>query len=347
MRLPTKFLSIGGIALVAGTVLVPSQAGAQAATQLCGDEPVTIMGTSDDDVIFGTSGPDVIFTGQGNDTIFGLGGDDIICAGRGDDIVVGGLGFDILFGAQGNDVLFSANGSGDQRTDVRGARMFGGAGNDLMVGSDRWDRMQGGPGIDHIDGYEGRDWIRGGTETDFVDGGAGIDDLHGGNGHDHMRGTTGDTLRGSNGNDLCDLRGTPDVFISCEESALAFATARTVPVTAPDSGGIEQTLDFFAEVFNDRVVTGVDGIFVPLCRIEAEVFEESYTFSDFAFGIGWAVDFEATSFGPFDPREELAALVDIRSTYVNANGNIVDVADDSDIPLEYRDGGWQFDLCSA
>lgn len=202
--------------LIAVGVLAAPPSGAQVAGQLCGGEPVTILGTASDDFIEGTEGPDVILALQGNDTIFGFGGDDIICAGQGDDFVVGGQGFDILFGAQGADYMISGD-SSFSREDSRGARMFGGAGNDILQGSTRWDRIQGGAGDDWINGYEGRDWIRGGADSDYVDGGGGIDDLHGGNGTDWLFLSEGDSVRGGAGRDRCNTAsGEPAAVRSCE-----------------------------------------------------------------------------------------------------------------------------------
>ncbi len=183
----------------------------------CNGIPATIVGTPGSETIEGTAGADVIAAREGDDTIRGLGGDDIICAGKGNDTIYGGLGFDIIFGAQGNDVLFSKNGATTyQRSDSRGARMFGGLGNDQIHGSNRWDRMQGGPGNDVLIGYEGRDWLRAGPGNDAVDGGPGIDDQHGGNGPDTIDMTNGDTVRGGAGLDLCRIAwGQPVLLVSC------------------------------------------------------------------------------------------------------------------------------------
>lgn len=187
---------------------------------ICDGLEATIVGTPGNDTLTGTSGPDVIAGLQGNDVIHGLGGDDIICAGKGDDTVFGGDGFDILFGAQGNDRIFAANGAQlTERSDTRGARMFGGAGNDIIYGSDRWDRMQGGAGADTLLGYEGRDWMRGGADRDHVEGGSNIDDLHGGNGNDRIIVDGNDMVRGGAGlRDNCTIRGAsvPQPLISCE-----------------------------------------------------------------------------------------------------------------------------------
>ena len=105
-----------------------------------------------------------------------------------------------MFGAQGDDGMYAAD---FQKADTAGSRMFGGAGNDFMMGSDKWDRMQGGPGEDILEGFEGRDWLRGGADRDSVSGGPGIDDVHGGNGGDFLDIEGNDTVRGGAGNDIC------------------------------------------------------------------------------------------------------------------------------------------------
>lgn len=175
---------------------------------MCDGRVATIVGTVGDDDIVGTSGPDVIAALQGNDTIRGLAGDDVICGGKGNDLIIGGQGFDTLFGAQGNDVIYSANGEGttasEALSDSRGARIFAGAGNDTIVGSDRWDRIQGGPGRDHLLGFKGNDWLRGGGGDDIIVGHEGSDDLYGGAGSDVVDGDFRDSkVRGGPGNDAC------------------------------------------------------------------------------------------------------------------------------------------------
>jgi len=168
-----------------------SPAGAQV-TAMCDGRVATIVGTSGNDVLEGTNGPDVFAALQGDDILWGFGGDDVMCGGVGDDLIVGGGGFDIIFGAQGDDEIYAA-GEGTlfmplALDDTRGARIFAGAGNDLVYGSNRWDRMQGGPGSDVLYGFAGNDWMRGGPDRDLVVGHAGRDDLHGGGGNDQVLG---------------------------------------------------------------------------------------------------------------------------------------------------------------
>jgi len=246
-----RLIVVGFIALVAALAATATSAGAQ--TVICDGRVATVIGTPDDDVIFGTPGDDVIFAMQGDDWIDGLGGDDVICAGKGDDNVAGGPGFDIIFGAQGDDLLFAASRTVDEagREDVRGARMFGGLGNDVMHGTNRWDRMQGGPGDDVLNGYEGRDWLRGGPDRDQVNGGGAIDDVHGGNGMDRLTVTNGDVVRGGAGADWCVITGPAELFLSCGQNryepgvaqqAIAAGTYATPSEIAP---GFYRTTRYF------------------------------------------------------------------------------------------------------
>ena len=167
-------------------------------TAICNGLEATITGTSGNDTLQGTPGVDVIAALQGDDIVRGLGGDDIICGGKGDDQIFGGQGFDVLFGAQGDDLLVAADHI-DGDSDTKGSRMFGGAGDDSIHGTDRWDRMQGGPGNDRLYGYQGRDWIRGGAGRDQIYGGRNIDDVHGGNGNDTIFVWGQDKIRGGAG----------------------------------------------------------------------------------------------------------------------------------------------------
>lgn len=203
--------------LFATTLAACLATGAVVAGPAVGDEPpvicdgrvATIVGTPGDDWLRGTDGPDVIAGLQGDDQIFGAEGDDVICGGKGDDEISGGQGFDIIFGAQGNDIIYAADGLFQQRVntkivDIKGARMFGGAGNDIIHGSNRWDRMQGGPGMDQLFGYEGRDWMRGGPGADDLQGMFGADDMYGGTGDDWLTIIGADVAaRGGPGTDTC------------------------------------------------------------------------------------------------------------------------------------------------
>jgi subtilisin-like proprotein convertase family protein len=81
--------------------------------QTCGGLPVTIVGTSGDDLLVGTEGADVIAAGPGDDKVLALGGDDVVCGGDGKDRLKGGFGTDKLFGEAGKDFLVGGPGKQD------------------------------------------------------------------------------------------------------------------------------------------------------------------------------------------------------------------------------------------
>lgn len=235
-----------------------------------------IGGEDGDDILYGNAGGDHISGGGGKDLIYGgwgedflFGGDDIDLAisetpdeadrlygGPGDDYVVGQHGADTLYGGLGDDMLIS-NEPQDLATldgttpreflDDAGARMFGGPGNDLIVGTNRWDRIQGGPGDDTMWGFEGRDYIRGGSGSDAIIGGLGIDDTNGNTGNDHLVQFGAEITNGGFGLDRCESPAWPNQqnMRSCERLGLP-----TLDYTPPDTyvrlrEGFLQSLELF------------------------------------------------------------------------------------------------------
>ncbi|MBI2717367.1 MAG: hypothetical protein HYX36_01190, partial [Rhizobiales bacterium] len=93
-------------------------------------DPLTITGTSGDDVLYGTTASENILGLGGNDTIYGQGGTDVLSGGDGNDTLKGGDGNDTLNGGNGNDTL------------------SGGAGADVLTGGLGADRLNGGLGAD-------------------------------------------------------------------------------------------------------------------------------------------------------------------------------------------------------
>ncbi len=128
--------------------------------------------------------------------IEGYAGDDVIRLDslrslRG--IVYGGDGNDRLIGSLNSDILYGGNGN-DQ--------IQGGAGNDIMSGDDGDDLLDGQVGNDLLLGGRGNDRMYGREGNDWLDGGEGNDEVYGGDGNDQLYGGGGsDALYGENGND--------------------------------------------------------------------------------------------------------------------------------------------------
>ncbi|MBD3753872.1 MAG: hypothetical protein IE935_15985, partial [Micrococcales bacterium] len=69
--------------------------------------------------------------------------------------------------------------------------LYGGAGNDTLIGDSRSETILGGGGNDHIEGRGGRDLVEGGAGNDSVNGGDGDDLINGGSGTDSLTGGAG------------------------------------------------------------------------------------------------------------------------------------------------------------
>jgi Ca2+-binding RTX toxin-like protein len=193
------------------------------------DRDNILRGEAGYDVLTGLGGDDELLGGQGNDTLNGGLGVDWFDGGSGNDTVdytyssghwTIELADDIDdpadFGTWG-----SATTGGDVETiiNVENARMgsgndhvtgsslandlYGGDGNDTLVGLAGNDRLEGGEGSDDLDGGEGADLIFGEAGHDEIVGGAGADDLYGGIGNDTIYGNAGnDAIYGQDGQDI-------------------------------------------------------------------------------------------------------------------------------------------------
>ncbi|MFT5324663.1 MAG: Ca2+-binding RTX toxin-like protein [Planctomycetaceae bacterium] len=114
---------------------------------------------------------------------------------RGDVTIIMGLGTEgdldasaikslIITGGDGNNCIDLSGVTVDDFPNLTEVRVFGGAGNDEIIGSEFGEMLNG---------NMGNDTISGGNGDDVLLGGGGDDSLSGGNGHD--------TLRGHSGND--------------------------------------------------------------------------------------------------------------------------------------------------
>ncbi len=126
-------------------------------------------------------------------TIRGNNGDDVLVVSSLDQLFSGQV---ILDGGSGNDTLNAS-------TSPKGVTLFGGIGNDTLIGSAFDDYMDGGDGNDRISGNAGNDLLLGGAGDDVISGGAGDDTISGGAGRDTLSGDGGnDVISGGAGDDL-------------------------------------------------------------------------------------------------------------------------------------------------
>ena len=210
----------------------------------------TIQGGPGDDVIdgglgrdrlFGFAGSDQLSGGDGNDTLIGGSGEDNFVGGPGNDSIVGGLGDDRLaesadtnftltdthligLGADtlsGIETVALTGGASDNRLDASlftgSAVLFGGDGNDTLLGGSKDSLLFGEAGNDSIVAGSGNDFVDGGSENDTILAGdgndtvlghAGDDTIEGGLGNDLLEGDSGnDFVNGGEGNDSYDFGG--------------------------------------------------------------------------------------------------------------------------------------------
>ncbi len=193
-----------------------------------------ILGGAGNDVLQGRAGRDFMQGGLGDDIVRGQGGTDTIGGGLGNDRLDGSVGTNVLqeevdsnmvlatvlgtvpvtkLSGIGTDILegdfTSAILIGGASNNVLDARSFngevtilGGAGNDLIYGSNVRAVVDGGDGDDVIFGGAGSDLLAGGAGRDSITGAGAADKILGGSGNDTLNGGTGtDLVLGEEGDD--------------------------------------------------------------------------------------------------------------------------------------------------
>ncbi len=172
----------------------------------------TLLGGAGVDSLQGDDGNDVI-RGQGSsrDTLTGGAGDDLLDGGGQDvlfesgdanfvltDTLLTGLGNDTLIGLVEATLIGGASANTINASSYTGyALLYGGNGNDTLIGNNIANFLNGEGGDDSLVGNGGNDNLFGGAGRDTLDGGAGDDRLRG-------LGGSGDILIGGLGNDLLD-----------------------------------------------------------------------------------------------------------------------------------------------
>jgi Ca2+-binding RTX toxin-like protein len=185
------------------------------------DIPIFVQGGADQDSVL---------TGTGNDTFFGGAGNDYADLNKGADIFLGGPDSDtidystrtaplkVVADTIAND---GENGEHDKvGPDVE--NIYGGAGNDLLVGNPSKNEIRGGAGHDTVIGKAGNDLLMGGDKydtpnsgNDWLFGDEGADDLRAADGNNHLfGGTEGDTLSSWSGDDELTGGAGDDLLIS-------------------------------------------------------------------------------------------------------------------------------------
>ena len=169
-----------------------------------------IRGDDGDDITYGDAGSDFLIGEDGRDKLFGGPGRDylyswdgiypdanedtvggeVLSGGGGDDSLYTSGGSEVLDGGAGRDNVnypgnaklivdlrtgTASDGSGEGDTLISIENVFGGRGNDTLIGNDRANYLYGDDGDDRLIGAAGDDTLGGADGADVLRGGAGRD----------------------------------------------------------------------------------------------------------------------------------------------------------------------------
>ncbi|MBG1269835.1 calcium-binding protein [Nostoc sp. WHI] len=173
-----------------------------------GDDNDSLSGGTGNNLVNGGAGRDTLIAQNGNfpaigdvgDTLIGgVGNDELRVEGASnyfltnDRLFVGNLVHQFseveavrLTGTSGNDTINASQALLSDRT-----HLFGGAGNDTIIGSRGVDQINGGDGNDSIVGGTGFNFLRGNNGNDTLLGGNDDNNLNGGEGSDFLQGGAG------------------------------------------------------------------------------------------------------------------------------------------------------------
>jgi Ca2+-binding RTX toxin-like protein len=170
---------------VLGGVLIFGNEGSD---NLVGNDTATVFGGQGDDAIAGFEGQ--FFGNEGADSIDVVGAATVV-GGDGEDFLIGSDGA-LLLGNQGDDILETCGcedtntligGFGNDSIDG-GPLIFGNEGDDFILAVGFTTTVFGGVGNDGIVGDFGRDTIQGNEGNDTIEGAEDIDTISGGAGND-------------------------------------------------------------------------------------------------------------------------------------------------------------------
>lgn len=134
----------------------------------------TITGSNASDIIYGQEGGDTIYGGSGHDTLYGGTGDDLLVGDDKPENLAADTVADIK--VLGTDAALDAFIDSVENPDADGNdQLFGGVGNDVLLGMGGDDYLDGGAGEDAIFGGAGNDIIVYDSNDYLVSGGSGID----------------------------------------------------------------------------------------------------------------------------------------------------------------------------
>ena len=119
-----------------------------------------------------------------------------------------------VWGGAGNDMI-TLSGNGHEAFGEAGSdSIYGDVGVDVFDGGDGNDTLFGYEGDDHLIGGAGDDYMIGGDDNDLLEGGDGEDEMHGHFGNDTIIGGAGaDLAFGNGGDDRFDLGGADDFAV--------------------------------------------------------------------------------------------------------------------------------------
>ncbi|TNE63534.1 MAG: hypothetical protein EP335_09705, partial [Alphaproteobacteria bacterium] len=154
-----------------------------------GNDDDYLQGGDGHDLLIGGDGPDQLVGGNGDDMISGGAGDDQIYMGYGDDTIDGGAGTDGAHLQPGNGITFNFNLMAGTITGSDGSvKVISGVENVTLYGTDHTlsgdagdnyldggTRLWGGAGDDTLIGSGNNDTLTGGTGDDYMLGGSAMD----------------------------------------------------------------------------------------------------------------------------------------------------------------------------